>query len=108
MPSLLATTISFFTLVAVLPVCLPALIYFVETSLTHGSESNSFSKLLLPLHFGDQQIIQFLRRIVAGLLELGLKRGDFHQAREVTPRPHGDNHVRNVHAQNLRVLFFHP
>src|ERR1051325_459651 len=104
MPSLLAITSSFLIFVAVLPAGFAALIYFVEASPAAHFESNSFSKLLVLLHFGDQHFIEFPGGIASGQLQFCLEGGHFDEAREVASGPHRDNHVGNVNAQNRGVL----
>src|ERR1041385_2007594 len=48
-------------------------------------------QLRILLHPRDEDIVQFLGRVIAGELELGLQRGHFHEPREVAPGPHGND-----------------
>ena len=58
-------------------------------------------------HLRDEPLVQFLRGVVAGHLQLGLKGGDFNEPRQVASRPDGNDDVRNVHAQDLHKFLFH-
>ena len=58
--------------------------------------ANGFLQFHSGNHLREERLVQLFGGIVAGLFQLGLKRGDFDQAREITPWLDGNDDVRNV------------
>ena len=59
------------------------------------------------IHFGQEPVVQFLGRVVAGGLEFGLEGGDLDEAGKVATGADGDDDVGDVHAENFHVFLLH-